>query len=331
MLYLVTGGTGFLGIWLVKKLLSTGHNVRVIARSPSDELPSSVVFYPGSILDESVLREAVKGVDGVFHLAGLVEHSRRRTKDIEAVNMNGTLHVLEACVAARVKRVVYASTSGTVAVSTDSSYVADDKAPYAKEVTKKWPYYRTKIDAEAAAIEYAKKHGLYLVVMRPTLLLGPGDWRLSSCRTVYDLMSKAVPFIPTGGLSYVDVRDAANAFATAMTQGRPWATYLLAAKNMTVEDFFTEVSGISGVPGPWLRIPNVVAWAMAASAHGLMGLFGRWDPSLDEVLVEMAHHYWYVDASAAKQDLKFAPRDPQATLRDTVAWISENKARLKDV
>ncbi|KAK3282276.1 hypothetical protein CYMTET_9983, partial [Cymbomonas tetramitiformis] len=133
-----------------------------------------------------------------------------------------------------------------------------------------------------------------------------------------------VPLIPGGGVSFVDVRDTAVAFRSAMKDGTGGRTYLLGAANMPMKEYFRHVEKISGVPGPFLQVPDRAAWTMAATLHGLKGMFGRWDPSLDPVLVEMSQHFWYLDASRAKEDLGFNPRNPNETLEDTIAWLQAN-------
>lgn len=86
----------------------------------------------------------------------------------------------------------------------------------------------------------------------------------------------------------------AAAFVAAMEKGAPGATYLLGATNMTLRDFFGLVERLSGTPTPRLGLPFPVARGFAAAANAALGLFGKWDPTLDPVLVEMSNHYWYV-------------------------------------
>eukprot|EP00897_Mesotaenium_endlicherianum_P007932 jgi/Mesen1/7167/ME000037S06525 len=329
--YVVTGGTGFLGEHLVRQLASEGHRVRVLARSfVGAHLPPGVEVVEGNILNASQLERAFEHATGVFHLAGLVQHARRQEDVMHDVNVNGTLNVLKAAKTASVRRVVYASTSGTVAVSASPDYVADDSAPYAKEVTAGWPYYRTKIVAEELAQKFAAEHEVELICMRPTLLLGPGDRRLTSCRSVVDLLHQKVPFVPAGGLSFADVRDTASAFASAMSRGRPGATYLVGSENLTLEDYFHRIGQLSGVPPPWLKVPWMSGpiWAMAVSANGISNLFGRWDPSMDPVVVEMSQHFWYLNDSKAQSELGFQPRDSLETLKDTIEWLQAHMDEL---
>lgn len=107
--------------------------------------------------------------------------------------------------------------------------------------------------------------------------------------------------LPPGGLSFVDARDAADAFVAAMDRGRPAATYLLGAANWTFERYFQRLEEITGAPAPWLRAPGPLAVGLAAVAHGALGLVGRPDPSLDPVLVEMAQVGGAADFSAGDE------------------------------
>ena len=333
--YLVTGGTGLLGQHLVDELVTSGHRVRVLARTAEGSARGRrrrrgrehdlIEVVQGSVTDREAVDQALEGMEGVFHLAGVVEHSRKDAAALHAVNVGGTLTVLAAAAAAGVRRVVYASTSGCVGVSKGPDFVADDASPYATELVRTWPYYASKVEAERAALELAEREGLELVVMRPTLLLGPGDYRLSSCRSVYDALQRKTPIIPTGGLSFVDVRDAAAAFVRAMAAGRPGRTYLLGAANMSLLRYFTLIEELSGVRRPGIRMVPWLNWAVRLATRVLqrvLAAFGAWLPSLDPVLVEMSQHFWYVDPAAAKAELGFEPRPAAETVRDTITWMT---------
>ncbi|CAI5477218.1 unnamed protein product [Closterium sp. Yama58-4] len=354
--FAVTGATGFLGSHLLQQLLAAGHTVRCLCRQPNTLPPHpKVEVVIGSLSDPSSLDNLLQGTSGLFHLAGIVIHSRAATSapppppqqnpdptsppqpnstaqnpSLDQTTVDGTLAVLEAALKAGVKRVVYASTSGTVGAFKEPRFVASDSSPYAREVVGGWPYYRAKIEAEERARGYAEQHGLELVCMRPTLILGPGDYRLSSCRTVLDIMERRIPFVPRGGLSFVDVRDVASAFIAAMQCPSPNPTYLLGAVNMTLSDYFQLIARCADVAPPWLSVPPRVAWVLAATASKLLPLIGRKDPSLDPVVVEMAQVYWYIDWSWATKELGFTPRPYETTVADTVAWLKEHREQLRD-
>lgn len=113
-----------------------------------DLTQSKVSAIAASVMDTAALTDALAGCDGVFHLAGVVEHSRREPSTINDVNIRGTLNCIDAASEAGVRRVVYASTSGVCAVSKKSDMSpAKDTSPYADTVASDWPYYASKVRA----------------------------------------------------------------------------------------------------------------------------------------------------------------------------------------
>lgn len=265
----------------------------------------------------------MKGCDGVFHLAGLVVHSRQNPQPVFETNVTGTMNVLKASKAYPGLKIVYASTSGTVAISKNSSDIANDESPYATTFTKHWPYYQSKVDAEERALEYAHKYQIPFVALRPSMMLGPEDFYLRATKTIRSFLDRHIPFVPSGGASFLDVRDAALAFAAAMTEnGKSGETYLLAAHNCSLLEFFDMLQSISGVPRPTLKFPPWLAVTAATTLDAFNRKIRRsWDPGVDPVKAEMANHWWNVDASKATQHLNFKPRPARETLKDTIEWL----------
>ena len=172
------------------------------------------------------------------------------------VHVHGTRTVIDASRRAGIRRMVLASTSGTVAVSRDPEHVAveTDETPIA--LLQRWPYYRAKLFAERAALE-ASDAELAIISVNPTLLLGPGDLRRDPrFDDVRLYLERRIPFIPSGGIGFVDVRDAANAMILALANGRAGERYLINAVNLTLRAFFSRLERVSGVRGPWLPTPS---------------------------------------------------------------------------
>lgn len=325
---LVTGGTGFLGRHLVRKLRErhADADLRVLTRSFDLELADlGVELIEGSLTRAQDVRRAVEGAGQVYHLAGRVERDPARSHLMYDLHVEGTRRLLDALRDQPVDKIVVASTSGTVGVSTDPDQVADDDSPHAEHVVHRWPYYLSKIYAERVCQRFVDEHDLPIVIMRPTLLLGPGDRKQSSTGDVALFMQQKIPSVPRGGLSFVDVRDVADAFIAAMERapgdGR---TYLLGATNLKLRDFFERLSQLTGVRAPWMPIPDeAMSWG-SKLLDGAMRALGRKGPELDPVSVEMSRHYWYIDWSRAVRELDFTPRSPTETLRDTVRWIEQH-------
>jgi dihydroflavonol-4-reductase len=238
------------------------------------------------------------------------------------IHLEGTRLLCEAASEANVTTMVLASSSGTIAVSQDNEIV-DETFPQPVDIISQWAYYASKYYQERAALENFDGKGQRLVIMNPSLLLGPNDERLSSTKPVLDFLASKIPYSPGGGLNFVDVRDAAGAFISALEKGRHQERYLLGAENMTFEQFFKRLSRLSGVSAPMLKVPKKLAVAGAGMISSLYKNWGKTSP-IAPYEVEQAEYFWYFDSSKAAEELGFAPRDPQETLNDTIKYIREN-------
>src|SRR6476661_8140752 len=256
---LVTGATGFLGEHLCRVLDEQGHIVRGLARTRSAVLDDAgVEMIRGDVLAGDELVEAIDGVSAVFHLAGAVSRDPDDAQRMMRLHVDGTRRVLERMAAAGVRRMVLASTSGTIGVSKREE-ILDESAPYAEELVAGWPYYASKIYQERLAFEHGARLGIEVVAVNPSLLLGPGDRRLSSTGDVRKFLQKKIPTIPDGGMSFVDVRDAAAATAAALDRGRAGERYLLGGPNWTMKEFFERLGRVANVAPPRLKLPPRVS------------------------------------------------------------------------
>lgn len=321
---LVTGGTGFLGVHIVRQLLAAGaKNLRVMASSvPAWMIDAGVEPANGSVADRTAVAEAVQNVSAVFHLAGRVSRDNEDAAAMNKVHVEGTRVLCEGAKEAGVQTIVLASSSGTIAVSEDAQ-VFDETFPQPVELISQWAYYASKYYQERTALENFDGDGRKLVIMNPTLLLGPDDERLSSTKIVLDFLGRKIPYCPSGGLSIVDARDAAAAFITALEKGGHKEKYLLGSANMTFAEFFGRLERLSGVSAPMLKVPKSLAVAGSSIIESVFKHWGKASPVAQKE-VEQAEHFWYLDASKAKDELGFSPRDPQETLNDTIGYLRAN-------
>jgi dihydroflavonol-4-reductase len=222
-----------------------------------------------------------------------------------------------------VKTIVLASTSGTIAVTEDGETVPDESYPPPLDIIARWPYYASKAYQEMAALERFNGKGLRLVIMNPSLLLGPGDDRLSSTKLVLDFMARKISAVPTGGLSFVDARDAAQAFRSAMKKGRHGERYLLGVANWTFDRFFGRLERLTKISAPKFALPAKV---MVTGSQIVDSLFRQWKfaSPVEPGAIEMAQYFWYLNCARASRELGFRPRDPGETLHDTVSYLREN-------
>ncbi|MES1188782.1 MAG: NAD-dependent epimerase/dehydratase family protein [Myxococcales bacterium] len=320
----VAGATGFLGSHLVRTLSERGH--QVVAVSKSGGAVHGVDVASVDVLNEQAVTDSARGADGAFLVTGRVSRDRHDAELLHRDNVLGTESALKALRAAGIKRVVVASTSGTLAVSRDAERIADESCRAPLEIIARWPYYRTKLYSERVALDANTPGEFEVVIVNPSLLLGPGDLRESSTGDVRLFLERSIPATPAGGMAFVDARDAALGLLQAFERGRAGERYLLNAKNMTIAAFFQRLERISGVKAPLLRMPSSRPLALGLNqvfAKAVEAIGGR--VPVDEVSVEMAQYFWYCSADKAERELGFSARDAGETIRDTVDDLVKRK------
>src|SRR5713101_21981 len=181
---LVTGGTGFLGSHLVARLLADGHSVRVLGRSPPEgSLGANAEFFPGDLRDPEPLRRATAKMEVIYHLAGLVSFDPRDGRAMYELHVDGTRRLLEAAEESGARRIILASTSGTIAVSSEEA-IANEDNDHPIAVVGKWPYYLSKIYQEKLALRFRRGSDL------------GRDVRAASHRTQHELPGALWPAEP---------------------------------------------------------------------------------------------------------------------------------------
>lgn len=300
----VTGATGFLGRHVVRVLAD--HDVVALSRHAG---PGITV---ADVTDATSMAAAVHGCDVVVHAAGKVDHHASGAKSVWAVHVDGTKTALQAAHNAGVKRFVHLSTSGTVAVAKDDRPRSEDDVAPIPLITQ-WPYYRSKKVAE----DLVMNSEMEVVCLCPSLLLGPGDVHGTATAPVRRFLRRQVPVAPPGGLSFVDVRDVADAVAQAVRGDIPAGRYLLGAANWSFAEFYGRLSRIADLPAPALKAPHavnkVLSWFPAFGANGMAP-----GVDVDRTEWDLASHYWYLSDARARATFGWSPRDPLQTLSDTV-------------
>ncbi len=322
---LVTGGSGFLGSHLVRALAARGDELRLLVRRSSQLDHLDDVEYErsvGDITDRRAVRRAVKGADRVFHVAGTTSMRSRDRDRVFDVNVGGTKTVLEEALRAGVERVVHTSTVGAIGPAKPGG-AADERQAFTAGglgIT----YINSKHEAEMEALRLGA-HGLPVVIVNPAFVLGPDDPHGTSNTLVRRFLLRHIPAYVDGGLNVVDVRDVAEGHLLADRKGKVGERYILGARNFTLARLFADLSRISGVEPPTLRLPGrlVLVWVEAAERAGLPT-----PTSVDELRSGM--QWWTYRNAKARKELGFAPRPHEETLEDAVRWQLDHLGATDD-
>ncbi|HTL06341.1 MAG TPA: NAD-dependent epimerase/dehydratase family protein [Gemmatimonadales bacterium] len=328
MSWLVTGASGFLGRHLLEQLSAEPVPLPALAllRNPAGWAAlgwtaalRNVQPIAGSLEQPERWTESppLDGLTGIFHLAAEVRHGPADAAAVQRTNVEGTLHMVRLA-ARRRCRLVFVSTSGTVGCSRRPGALPDEDAPFCEQEVAEWPYYRSKIEAERAARALADQLGVQLVILRPPVLLGPGDHRYRSSQHVLRLLRGQVPFVIRGGMHFADVRDVARAMLRAMQRETVRPVYHLPGTIGTIGGFYREVARLAGRRPPRLVIPYPVA-RLAAGVAARLGMRSLPEPRL----IEMASRHWGL-ATRYADELGYRSRPGSDTLRDTIDWLTAN-------
>jgi len=325
---LVTGASGFVGRHVLEALQAQPDATRAIALVRDPEAWKAEVWTQpldraepvrGDVLEPERWSGDLPRLGGILHLAALVHHSRSDPGPVEHTNVQGTLAMVRLA-ATQGCRLVFMSTSGTVGCSRNPDDRPDEAAPWCDATVARWPYYRSKIAAERQARALAEELGVELVIVRPPVLLGPGDHRFRSTSNVIRMLRGRLPFLIRGGMHFCDVRDVAGALLVAVNSAAVRPVYHLPGTESSVEEFFALVEQVSGVAAPKWKLPY-------GPAHALATALRRFGVLPDPVVVEMGSHYWGLSSRFA-EELGYRPRDPERTLRDTVDWLQAHHPDL---
>jgi dihydroflavonol-4-reductase len=321
----VTGGTGFIGGAVVRKLVEAGHQVRVLVRPKADTrqiegLPVEKVV--GSLEDVESLRRGMEGCDWVFHLAALYSYWGYRWEDFYRVNVEGTRHVLEVAREMDIRRIVHTSSIAALGVNRNRT-PANEDTPTSLE-DKIGFYQRSKFLGQQVALEFARQ-GVPVVIVNPSTPVGVGDYKPTPTgQIILDFLNGRMFGYVDTGLNIVDVEDVAQGHLLAAERGRVGECYILGGENLTLKQVLDILAEVSGRPPVRLRIPHWVAMAWAYVDVTLASLGLRKVPTATPEKVQLSRRYEWFDCSKAMKELGYSYRPAREALRKAVEWYRAN-------
>jgi len=324
-MFLVTGATGFVGSAVVRQLLDRGAAVRVLARAGSDRrnisgLPVEVI--DGDLLKPETLSPAVKGCEGVFHVAADYRLWTRVPAAMFRANVDGSRGLVEAASEAGVRRIVYTSSVAVLGIVPGG--VADEETPvsYTDMIG---PYKQSKFRAEEAVRELITKSGAPVVIVNPSTPVGPRDIKPTPTGRMFveAAMGKMPAYVDTG-LNIAHVDDVAAGHLLAYDRGQVGERYILGGENHSLADILAMVAGCVGRKPPRIKIPHNAILPIAVVAEFWTRMTGGDEPFVTIDGVRMAKKKMFFSAAKAVSALGYTPRPATDAVDDAIRWFRDN-------
>ncbi|RME24021.1 MAG: NAD-dependent epimerase/dehydratase family protein [Deltaproteobacteria bacterium] len=315
---LVTGGHGFIGSFVVRRLRERGYPVRCLVRRSSrthriDDLDVDKVI--GDILDPASLAAAMEGCELCIHLAGISSYADMDKDFARPTIVDGTRNVFEAALAAGLRRVVYIG-SGIVYASHDPNRICDEESSFELEGSG-LIYAEAKHENERQVDEFVAR-GLDIVVAIPMETYGPHDDEFLTTGYLKEAINGWPAMATRGGTMYGHVADVAEGIVLALEKGRTGHRYILGSENGTIEEIIKLALEVAGKKKKVLVMPTGLTRFVVRTLYNL-GLPSPEHPNA----IEYGTLYAFARNDKARQELGWNPRSGREVLEDTVRWLRE--------
>jgi dihydroflavonol-4-reductase len=317
----VTGASGHVGANLCRSLIAEGHQVKALVHKNSNSLKGlDLEIIQGGIGEPTSLRNLCKGAEIVFHLAALISIDGEKNKLLE-VNVEGTRNLINVIHENGVKRLIHFSSIHSL-----NHRPFEKPMDETRSLVKDGPmwYEITKARAEKMVLDETI-NGLDAVVINPTAIIGPFDYKPSLVGTVLiRLYNNSLPGLVKGGYNWVDVRDVVKGAIAAMDRGRKGERYILGGKWVNVQDLALLVEKVTGKRTVKLTFPTFVAKIGVPFIKTYSLIAGQEPLYTFESLRALREVNKIISSKKAETELGYFPREFDETIRDTIDWFKAN-------
>ncbi|HTI17621.1 MAG TPA: hopanoid-associated sugar epimerase [Trinickia sp.] len=323
-LVLVTGASGFVGSAVARIALERGFAVRVLVRATSprknvESLDAQVVV--GDMRDEASMRNALRGVRYLFHVAADYRLWAPNPDEIERANLEGAEATMRAALAEGVERIVYTSSVATLKVTSEGR-VADETMPLAPGEAI-GVYKRSKVLAERAVERMIAQDRLPAVIVNPSTPIGPRDVRPTPTgRIIVEAALGKIPAFVDTGLNLVHVDDVAMGHLLALERGRIGERYILGGENLPLQQMLADIAARTGRKPPTISLPRWPLYPIAFGAECVAKITKR-EPFVTVDGLKMAKNKMYFSSAKAERELGYRARPYREGLHDALDWFQE--------
>jgi dihydroflavonol-4-reductase len=270
---LLTGGTGFLGQYVIKEALRRGEPIRLLVRNPSRIKPlDRVEMVEGDVLDIASLERAILGCDRVIHGAAVVSFWKRRKEEMTRINVEGTANIVNVALEAGVKKLVHISSIAALGSLANGSKTDEDTKWINRR--REVAYSRSKYLAELE-VRRGVEEGLNAVICNPGSIVGAGHWDFGSPQLI-SIVAKGLRFYSPGQNGFVGVQDVARAVLDLMVSDKVHGErFILVSANMPFKEFFGLVAKHLGVKAPSVALPGFVSSLVGSTSEWIGNIRNR--------------------------------------------------------
>ncbi|OYT16084.1 MAG: hypothetical protein B7C24_09670 [Bacteroidetes bacterium 4572_77] len=323
---LVTGANGHLGNNIVRELLKNGEKVRASVRNINNKKPFeglNIDLVYADLLDKDSLRKVMKNVDTLYQVAAVFKHwSKNPEKEIIQANLDITRNILEVAAEFKVRKIVYISSFAAISHHNPPINESTWNTDFSND------YYKSKVVSEKLAWELAKKHGLDLVSVLPSAIIGPNnfDHLTTTMEFYHKVLNNNIPIDPNFSFNVVDVRDVAKGAILASEKGVSGERYVLATPpTISTSKMFEIAKQVKPRVEIKKPIPKRLMLLMASTAEMISKLSGK-EPLMMKNQVRLYYKAdLRVDISKAQKELGYDPRNPEQAIKETFEYLLERK------
>lgn len=317
----LTGPDGILGNNLIPVLLKRGFAVRALMQSGRNpeytkSLGAQTVF--GDILNQEEITGLMSGCDYVIHAAANTNIWPPRDPFAAKVNIEGTRNVIQACLSNGIKKLIHVGTANSFGFGTKES-PGNETIPFSSSGYK-LGYIESKYEAHKLVLKAVQELGLPAVIVNPTFMIGPSDFKPSSGQLIISVCKGKVPGYTNGGRNYVYVKDVATAIANAIEKGQVGESYSLGNENLSYKEIFDKISKIAGAKSVRVPIPSFAILCMGAVLSGF-GKVLNFNPGISLPVAKISIHEQYYSAAKAVEELGLPQTPIDVALKDAFQWL----------
>jgi dihydroflavonol-4-reductase len=324
----ITGATGFVGAAVARVLIGKGHKLRALARPGNDRRNLAgldIEIIEGDLNKPQTYREALKDCHALFHVAADYRIWVPDPAAMHAINVDGTLALMEAALTANIEHIVYTSSVAVLGAQKDGS-VADENTPVG------FPdmigvYKRSKYMAEQAVQRLIRQHNLPAVIVNPSTPIGPRDIKPTPTgRIITEAARGKIPAYVDTGLNIAHVDDVAMGHWLAYERGKIGERYILGGENLGFGDILAIVAELAGRKPPKIKLPRELIFPIAYVAE-FTAHFAKREPMVTMDALRMSKKKMFFSSAKAERELGYIHRSAREAIADALSWFKANGYR----